>query len=66
MASIFYANRYPAARVVAVEAEASNYAALVTNARAYPNIVPIHAALWRTDGQVEVFPPWPQWMGWGE
>ena len=66
MASIFYANRYPAARIVAVEAEASNYAALVTNTRAYPNILPIHAALWHTDGQVEVFPPWPRWKGWGK
>lgn len=66
MASIFYANRYPDATVVAVEAEVSNYAALVQNTRAYPNIVPVHAALWHTDGQVEVFPPWPRWQGWGK
>lgn len=66
MASIFYANRYPNATVVAVEAEASNYAALVRNTQAYPNIVPIHAALWHSDGQVEVFPPWPRWKSWGK
>jgi FkbM family methyltransferase len=64
--SIFYANRYPDATVVAVEAETSNYAALLNNTRAYSNIVPVHAALWHTDGQVEVFPPWPRWKSWGK
>lgn len=66
MTSIFYANRYPDARVISVEAEASNYGALLRNTRAYPNIAPIQAALWNTDGQVEVFPPWPRWTGWGK
>jgi FkbM family methyltransferase len=66
MTSVFYANRYPDATVVAVEPEASNYAALLRNTRAYPNVVPIHGALWSTDGQVEVFPPWPRWKQWGK
>jgi len=66
MTSVFYANRYPNATVVAVEPEASNYAALLLNTRPYSNIVPIQAALWSTDGQVEVFPPWPYWKRWGK
>jgi FkbM family methyltransferase len=66
MTSVFYANRYPAATVVAVEPEASNYAALVRNTRSYPNITPVHGALWSADGQVEVFPPWPRWKQWGK
>ena len=66
MTSLFYANRYPDARVIAVEAEFSNYSALVSNTSAYPNVIPIHAALWRSNGQVEVFPPWPRWKGWGK
>lgn len=66
MTSLFYANRYPRAYIVAVEAEASNYTALVKNTRAYPNIRAIHAALWHREGQVEVFPPWPRWKGWGK
>jgi FkbM family methyltransferase len=66
MTSVFYTNRYPDATVVAVEPEPSNYEALVRNTRAYPNIVPIQAALWSTDGQVEVFPPWPYWKRWGK
>jgi len=66
MTSVFYANLYPEATVVAVEPEASNYAALVRNTRAYSNIIPVQAALWYADGQVEVFPPWPRLKKWGK
>lgn len=67
MTSVFYANRFPDATVVAVEPEASNYEALVRNTRVYPNIIPIHAALWNEDGHVEVFGGWgPRWTNWGK
>lgn len=66
MTSVFYANQYPDATIVAVEPEASNYAALVRNTCSYSNIVPIRGALWSSDGQVEVFPPWPYWKRWGK
>jgi FkbM family methyltransferase len=66
MTSVFYANRYPGATVVAVEPETSNYMALVRNTRAYPNVIPVHAALWNEDGQVEVFPGWPRTKNWGK
>ncbi len=72
MTSIFYANQYPNATIVAVEPEATNYAALVRNTRIYPNIIPIHAALWNEDGQVEVFRGdegfrgWPRMTDWGQ
>jgi FkbM family methyltransferase len=46
LASIFYANRYPEAKIVAIEPEPSNYEMLRKNVALYPNIVPIHAALW--------------------
>lgn len=59
MSSIFYAHRFPNAKIIAVEAEASNFAMLVKNVAAYPNIVPIHAALWSTDGDISVGAPDP-------
>jgi FkbM family methyltransferase len=52
MASVYYANRYPRAQIVAVEAEASNFQILVRNVRSYSNILPIHAAVWHRDGQI--------------
>ena len=59
MASIFYTHRYPAAKIIALEAEASNFTALRKNVGPYQNIVPIHAALWNRDGFINVSPPDP-------
>ena len=57
MASIFFAHKYPSARIAAVEAEPSNFAMLAENVRPYPAIVPIHAALWNRDGEISVCEP---------
>ena len=59
VASIYYANRYPKARIIAIEPEASNYAMLRRNVARYPNIVAIQAALWNKDGLVGVAEPDP-------
>lgn len=64
MTSIFYANKYPEAKIVAIEPEPTNYAALVRNTMLYPNVIPMHAALWNIDGQVEVFPGGPKKRKW--
>src|ERR1700730_1245135 len=60
LASIYYARRYPQARVISVEAEASNFEILCRNVAPYPNIVPIHAALWNRDGFIGVSEPSPR------
>lgn len=59
MASIYFAHRYPEAKIVAVEAEASNFEMLSRNVRPYPAIVPLHAALWSRDGEISVSDPDP-------
>ncbi len=57
MASIYYANQFPKARIVAVEAETSNFEILLRNARYYPTILPIHAAIWNRDGEIALSTP---------
>lgn len=57
MASVYYANQYPEAKIVAVEAEASNFAALCRNVRSYRNTLPVHAAVWSGDGLVTMTTP---------
>jgi FkbM family methyltransferase len=57
MASLYYAHAYPEARIVAVEAEASNFEVLLRNVRPYPKILPIHAAIWNRDGEVAMTTP---------
>ena len=50
--SILFALKYPMAKIIAVEPEDANFAALVRNTAPYKTITPIHAALWREDGKV--------------
>ncbi len=44
--SIFFARKYPGARIFAIEPETSNFTLLKKNTRKYRNIVPIKAAIW--------------------
>jgi FkbM family methyltransferase len=46
LASIYYANKYPEASIIAVEPEQSNFEMLQKNVSPYPKILPIRAALW--------------------
>lgn len=57
LASIFYANRYPAARIIALEPEASNYRMLRKNVAPYPAVSALQAALWKSNGQVDLIDP---------
>lgn len=54
LASVYFANRFPDARIIALEPEPSNFDLLQRNTAPYPNIEPINAALWSTSGQLEV------------
>jgi FkbM family methyltransferase len=59
MASIYFTHRYPEAKIIAIEAEASNFAVLAKNVSPYPAIIPVHAALWNRDGEICVSEPDP-------
>ena len=56
-ASVFFAHRYPEARILAVEPEASNFALLARNTRPYENVTPIQAALWSRPVPLEIENP---------
>ena len=56
-ASVFFAHRYPAARILALEPESSNYELLLRNTAPYQNIEPIKAALWNKTGRVVIGNP---------
>jgi FkbM family methyltransferase len=59
MTSIYLTHRYPEAKIIAIEPEASNFALLSRNVRPYPAIIPRHAALWNRDGEISVSEPTP-------
>lgn len=55
LSAVYFACKYPEATVAAIEPEYSNFAMLEKNARAFPNIVPLHAALWYEEGAVSLY-----------
>jgi len=44
--TVYFANRYPGATIVALEPEPTNFELLARNTRDYPEIIPMKAALW--------------------
>lgn len=63
-ASIYFANKYPNARIFAIEPEPSNYAMLVRNASPYGNITPLRRALWHADkAELNVMDTWHDTCG---
>jgi FkbM family methyltransferase len=59
LATIYYANKYPEAKIVAVEPEPMNYSKLLRNVAPYTNVIPINAALWNRDCEVHLGAPGP-------
>jgi FkbM family methyltransferase len=57
LASIYFANKYPAAKIIAIEPEASNFALLKRNVAPYPQIVPVQAALWHRNEEIDLVDP---------
>jgi FkbM family methyltransferase len=54
LASIYFANKYPDAKIIALEPEQSNFKMLEMNVSAYPNVFPVQAALWNKNEEVSV------------
>jgi FkbM family methyltransferase len=57
LTSVFFANKYPNAHIIALEPEVSNYRMLQRNISAYPNIKAINAALWSENCELDIFDP---------
>jgi FkbM family methyltransferase len=57
LASVFFAHRFPDARIIAIEPEAGNFALLAKNVADYPNVVPVKAALWSDNAVIDLFDP---------
>lgn len=57
LSAIYFTMRYPGVRVIAVEASARNFELLLRNTSAFPNIEPVHAALWPQSGSLVLSDP---------
>lgn len=54
LASVYFANRFPGVRIIALEPEPSNFGLLKKNVAPYPNIEPVNAALWSSSGHLKI------------
>jgi len=57
LASIYLANKYPDAKIIAIEPEQSNFEILKQNTAPYSNIIPLHAALWHKNEEINLVDP---------
>jgi FkbM family methyltransferase len=57
LASVYFANKFPNAKIIAVEPEASNYSLLERNVSPYERIVPLHCALWGENSRIKLVDP---------
>ena len=54
LASVYFANRFPNARILSIEPESTNFEILAKNVAPYPNIRPIQGALWGENTPINV------------
>jgi FkbM family methyltransferase len=57
MATLYFTNKFPQAKIIAIEPEQANYDLLVRNCSEVPNVVSWHAALWNTNVSLEIANP---------
>lgn len=55
--SVYYANQYPEADIVALEPDLGNFAAAERNCAPYPRVQLLHAALWPRDTALHIVDP---------
>lgn len=56
-AAVYFANKYPDAKIIAIEPEAGNFEMLKKNTQHYPNITAVQAALWHQNGEINLMDP---------
>jgi FkbM family methyltransferase len=57
LASLYFSNKFPDARIIAIEPEGSNFDLLERNAAPYDNITPIRGALWHENTSINLVDP---------
>ncbi len=57
LSAVFFANKFPAARIIALEPEDSNFELLKKNTSGYPQVTPLKGALWNEHKQICLVDP---------
>jgi FkbM family methyltransferase len=54
LATLYFAGKFPQAKIVAIEPEASNYELLLRNCSGMTTVTPMHAAIWNSDTSLRI------------
>lgn len=54
LASIYFANKFPNAKIISIEPEKNNFEMLKRNVKSYNNIIPLYSALWHKNENIEL------------
>ncbi|MBK7427661.1 MAG: FkbM family methyltransferase [Saprospiraceae bacterium] len=57
LASAYFANKFPEAKIIAIEPDSDNYQQLLRNIKHYSNVVPIKAGLWKNNTNLKIYDP---------
>jgi FkbM family methyltransferase len=57
LTAIYFTNKYPNAKIIAIEPEKSNFDLLTKNIASYPNITAIQAAVWHKNEKINLVDP---------
>lgn len=57
LSAAYFANRFPEATIVAIEPDTENFDLLKLNTLRFPNVYPVHAAVWSESGMVSLNDP---------
>ncbi len=53
LSAVLFANKYPEARIIAVEPDRGNYQQLIRNAENYKNIIPVLGGIWNRNTKLD-------------
>lgn len=54
LTSIYFANKFPNAKIISIEPEKNNFEMLKRNVKSYNNIIPLYSALWHKNENIEL------------
>jgi FkbM family methyltransferase len=57
LASVYFANKYPGATIIAIEPGRDNFELLKRNVESYRNVIPLHSALWNKNETLKLVDP---------
>ena len=55
LAAVFFANKFPQAKIISIEPDPENFHLLEKNIQQYPNIIAVKAGLWSKDTFLEIY-----------